>query len=67
MREELIRSAAEVLSIRNSGMVEKADWGLVVWDGNKGGTHNVFQQLVENKKSFVWINPVGKKIIEIES
>lgn len=66
LRVDLIAAAAEVISVRNSGMVEKANWGLVVWDGNKGGTHNVFQQLVENKKSFVWINPVSQKIIEIE-
>lgn len=46
-------------------MVEKADTGLVVWDGNKGGTHNVFQQLVEKKKPFVWINPVNEKFYEI--
>ncbi len=66
LRANLITNAAEVLSIRNSAMVEKADAALVVFDGNKGGTHNVFQQLIEWNKPFVWINPVGQKIIEIK-
>lgn len=64
-RESWIKNAAEVWSCRNSHMVEKADAGLVVWDGNKGGTHNVIQQLIEHNKPFVWINPVGKKIWEL--
>lgn len=64
-RDILIKSAVEVWKCRNSLMVEKADAGLVVWDGNKGGTHNVFQQLVENKKPFVWINPVSETLYEI--
>lgn len=63
-RYRLIKSANEVLTIRNSQMLEKADAALVVFDGNKGGTHNVFQQLVEKDKPFVWVNPVGKKIWE---
>jgi len=63
-RKLLIESAAQILKCRNSIMVEKADAALVVFDGNKGGTHNVFQQLIENKKPFVWINPVGRKIWE---
>jgi hypothetical protein len=60
-REQLINSAIEKRIIRNSWMVEEVDMGIVVWDGGKGGTHNVVQQLIENKKPFVWINPVGKK------
>lgn len=46
-------------------MVEIIDYGIIVWDGNKGGTHNVFQQMIENKKGFVWINPVSEKILEV--
>lgn len=62
LRLELIEQADKVYNIRNSGMVEMADAGIVVWDGNKGGTHNVAQQMIEHKKSFIWINPVGEKI-----
>lgn len=61
-RLRFINKAAQVLNIRNSMMLEKADMGIVVWDGNKGGTHNVVQQLIENKKPFYWINPVSEKI-----
>jgi len=61
-RKTLISKASAVHYVKNSYMVEKCDMGIVVWDGNKGGTHNVLQQLVEKKKPFVWINPVGKKI-----
>ena len=64
-REFLIKNAADVLKIRNSQMVEKANAALVVFDGNKGGTHNVFQQLIEKNIPMVWINPVGKKIWEL--
>jgi uncharacterized phage-like protein YoqJ len=64
LRKELIEKAAEVHHIRNSRMVEMTDAGIVVWDGNKGGTHNVVQQLVENSKPFIWINPVSQKIWE---
>lgn len=65
IRKSLIDTASNVLNIRNSAMLEKADAGLVVFDGNKGGTHNVFQQLIESKKPFVWINPVSQKIWEM--
>jgi uncharacterized phage-like protein YoqJ len=64
-REFLIESASQILKCKNSIMVEKADAALVVFDGNKGGTHNVFQQLIENKKPFVWINPVAQKVWEL--
>ncbi len=47
---------------KNREMVEACDMAIVVWDGNKGGTHNVVQQLVETKKDFVWINPVSRVI-----
>jgi uncharacterized protein with von Willebrand factor type A (vWA) domain len=43
-------------------LVEHCDIGIVIWDGNKGGTHNVLQQLVEKSKSFYWINPVKQVI-----
>jgi uncharacterized phage-like protein YoqJ len=64
-RELIFTRAANIYSSRNSKMVEDADAGLVVFDGNKGGTHNVFQQLVENNKPFVWVNPVSMKYYEI--
>ncbi len=62
LRKSLIESASSVYKARNSVMVEKCSMGIVVWDGNKGGTHNVVQQLVESKKPFIWINPVSEKI-----
>jgi uncharacterized phage-like protein YoqJ len=58
-REHYIKNASSVMNVKNSWMVEHADVGMVVWDGNKGGTHNVLQQLVEKQKPFVWINPVS--------
>lgn len=61
-REHQIGTADRVMDVKNSWMVEHADMGIVVWDGNKGGTHNVLQQLVEAKKPFVWINPVGQRV-----
>lgn len=62
LRETLIADAASVMKVRNSWMVEHADIAIVVWDANKGGTHNVVQQLVEKNIPFYWINPVGKKV-----
>lgn len=64
LRGQLIEAASEVYRVKNSWMVEKADMAIVVWDGNKGGTHNVLQQLVENKKPFYWINPVSEVIYD---
>lgn len=61
-RERLLKEAVNIKYVRNSAMVEDANEGIVVWDGNKGGTHNVFQQLVEHKKPFVWINPVNETV-----
>lgn len=52
---------------RNSAMVEKCDNGIIVFDGNKGGTHNVFQQMLENKKPFIWIEPNNQKTYKINS
>lgn len=65
LRDELIAGASMKELIRNSAMVSRCDTGLVVWDANKGGTHNVFQQMIEARKPFVWINPVWKTITEI--
>lgn len=65
LRAGLIAKAIEVKKVRNRWMVEKCDSAIVVWDGNKGGTHNVFQQLIEAKKDFVWINPVKETIIAV--
>jgi len=65
-REACIKNAIEIWNIRNSLMVEKTDAGLIVFDGNKGGTHNVFQQMIEKKKPFVWLNPVNQNIYEID-
>ena len=60
MRAALLKSAKEIKEVKNSWMVEHTDMGICVFDGNKGGTHNVFQQFVEKRKNFYWINPVGK-------
>ena len=62
MRDVLLENAKEIKHVKNSWMVENCDTAIVVFDGNKGGTHNVFQQLIEKKKNFYWINPVGKVI-----
>jgi len=59
LRQYFINHADCVRKVRNSWMVEEAEMGLIIWDGNKGGTHNVIQQLIERKKSFIWINPVS--------
>ena len=64
LRRNLLSKASKIWRIKNSTMVKEADMGILVFDGNKGGTHNVFQQMVENKKPFMWINPVGEKIWE---
>lgn len=60
VREQLLKTAKEIKQVKNSWMVEHTDVGIAVFDGNKGGTHNVFQQWVENRKNFYWINPVGR-------
>jgi len=62
LREWCFNNSAETWKIRNSAMVEKCDGGIIVWDGNKGGTHNVVQQMIEKKKPFTWINPVGEQV-----
>lgn len=64
LRNRLIENARRTLKIRNSEMVEQCDKAIIVWDGNKGGTHNVLQQLVENKKEFWWVNPVKESIVK---
>jgi uncharacterized phage-like protein YoqJ len=64
-RDSIISKAWKVYSARNSQMVENADCGIIVWDGNKGGTHNVFQQMLEKKKPFYWIEPNNKKVINV--
>lgn len=61
-RSHLIASAAEVRKVHNAWMVEECDMAIVVWDGNKGGTHNVVQQLVEKRKGFLWLNPVAEVV-----
>ena len=62
LRLNLIDKSSKILKIRNSQMIEKSDFGIIIFDGNKGGTHNVFQQMIENEKPFIWLNPVSKKI-----
>lgn len=62
LRKSLLTNAKQIMSVKNSWMVEHADVAIVVWDGNKGGTHNVVQQLVEKNIPFHWINPVSNKI-----
>jgi uncharacterized phage-like protein YoqJ len=63
-RQTLIDKAANVYNIRNSAMIDKVDMAIIVWDGNKGGTHNVLQQCVEVNKKFYWVNPVRQNIIK---
>lgn len=65
LRDSLIEQAWSVKKVRNSQMVEECDAGLIVWDGNKGGTHNVFQQMLEHGKPFIWIEPKNKETYEI--
>lgn len=61
-RDLLIAGASKVSHVRNRHMVERAQAGIAVWDGNKGGTHNVVQQMVERELPFWWLNPVSRKI-----
>jgi uncharacterized phage-like protein YoqJ len=65
-RETLLKYAKEKMAVKNSWMVEHCDYAIVVWDGNKGGTHNVLQQLIEKQIPFTWINPVAKKVWRCE-
>lgn len=64
LRDELIKSASEVQHVRNRFMIETCDAAIIVWDGNKGGTHNCLQQLIENKRDFWWINPVKQTVVK---
>jgi uncharacterized phage-like protein YoqJ len=61
-RARMLKEAKEIKKVKNSWMVENCDVAICVWDGNKGGTHNVVQQLVEKKKNFYWINPVAQVV-----
>lgn len=61
-RKELLEIAKEIKYVKNSWMVENCDYAIAVWDGNKGGTHNVVQQLIEKKKNWLWVNPVSEVI-----
>lgn len=63
VRARLMDAAVELKRVRNRFMVEECDAALVVWDGNKGGTHNCFQQLIEKKKDIWWLNPVKEKVV----
>lgn len=65
-RSLLIDRASNRLLIKNSLMVEKCHYGIIVFDGNKGGTQNVFQQMIEKHKSFIWINPEWETITTCE-
>ena len=60
IRKQLLESAKEIKEVKNSWMVEHCDIGIAIFDGNKGGTANVFQQFIEKRRNFYWINPVGK-------
>jgi len=62
-RDSLLAGADKIVNVKNRWMVENSDTGIVVWDGNKGGTHNVFQQLVEARKDFLWVNPVKESLV----
>lgn len=61
-RKELLELAKEIKYVKNSWMVENCDVAIAVWDGNKGGTHNVVQQLIEKGVDFYWVNPVGQVV-----
>ena len=62
LRDRMIAGASKVSHVRNRHMVERAQAGIAVWDGNKGGTHNVVQQMVEAQRPFWWLNPVSQRI-----
>ncbi len=64
-REELLGLAAEVKKVRNRYMTEHCQGAIAVWDGNKGGTHNCFQQLLEFNKPILWLIPQSKKVVEV--
>lgn len=64
-RSCLIECARCIKKVRNSQMVSEADNGIIVWDGSKGDTHNVFQQMIEADKPVYWIEPKHKKIRKI--
>ena len=66
LRKYCLEQASQIHHVKNSTMVEKCTHGIIVFDGNKGGTHNVFQQLLEKKKPFLWINPISEKIWNCE-
>lgn len=66
-REGLLRRAHETLHVRNRYMTQNCDAAVVVWDGNKGGTHNCFQQLLEYKKKIFWIAPQYPSVVEVPS
>ncbi len=55
--------AVDIKRVRNRHMTEHCDRGIVVWDGNKGGTHNCLQQLLEMEKHFHWIIPQSKRVV----
>lgn len=65
LRDQLIKKAIKTKHVRNHAMVEDCEQAIVVWDGNKGGTHNCFQQLIEVKKDIWWINPVKEKMVQV--
>lgn len=65
LREQLISLSVRVSKVRNHYMVERARAAIIVWDGNKGGTHNCFQQLLETPKLLYWIVPPRKSIVII--
>lgn len=64
-RKHYLEQAKIVYQARNSKMVEDADLALVVWDGNKGGTHNCMQQLLEKDKLIWWVIPPKKTWVRI--
>ena len=64
-RQLLMAKSFQVYKRRNSVMVMDCESAIVVWDGNKGGTNNCFQQLLEHKKPVTWINPITCKVYNI--
>lgn len=65
IRQFFLQKAKQTTIVRNGYMVERCNKAIVVWDGNKGGTHNCFQQLLEKNKEIIWIIPQQKKIVRV--
>jgi hypothetical protein len=66
LRETCLKQAKTIFKAKNSKMVEDCDAGIIVFNGAKGGTHNVFEQLLEKRKPIIWLNPIAERIWRLE-